>query len=150
MVLSTYESNEAMYAKLKLLGAKGYDLVIPSGYFVEVMAQDDLLAKLDKSKIEGLGNLDPASLNQPFDKGNVLTIPYMWGTVGLLVNKKAVDVSTIKSWKDLARPEFKGRVLLSASKKAYIAVKLGTESSLETVRTALELMQQAKRNFDKN
>ena len=37
----------------------------------------------------------------------------MWGTVGLLVNKKAVDVSTIKSWKDLARPEFKGRVLLS-------------------------------------
>lgn len=113
VVLSTYESNEAMYAKLKLLGAKGYDLVIPSGYFVEVMAQDNLLAKLDKSKIEGLDNLDPASLNQPFDKGNVLTIPYMWGTVGLLVNKKAVDVSTIKSWKDLARPEFKGRVLLS-------------------------------------
>ena len=108
VVLSTYESNEAMYAKLKLLGAKGYDLVVPSGYFVEVMAQDNLLAKLDKSKIKGLGNLDPASLNQPFDKGNALTIPYMWGTVGLLVNKKAVDVSTIKSWKDLARPEFKG------------------------------------------
>lgn len=113
VVLSTYESNEAMYAKLKLLGAKGYDLVVPSGYFVEVMAQDNLLAKLDKSKIKGLDNLDPASLNQPFDKGNALTIPYMWGTVGLLVNKKAVDVSTIKSWKDLARPEFKGRVLLS-------------------------------------
>ena len=46
VVLSTYESNEAMYAKLKLLGAKGYDLVVPSGYFVEVMAQDNLLAKL--------------------------------------------------------------------------------------------------------
>ena len=60
VVLSTYESNEAMYAKLKLLGAKGYDLVVPSGYFVEVMAQDNLLAKLDKSKIKGLGNLDPA------------------------------------------------------------------------------------------
>ena len=41
VVLSTYESNEAMYAKLKLLGAKGYDLVVPSGYFVEVMAQDN-------------------------------------------------------------------------------------------------------------
>ena len=67
VVLSTYESNEAMYAKLKLLGAKGYDLVVPSGYFVEVMAQDNLLAKLDKSKIKGLDNLDPASLNQPFD-----------------------------------------------------------------------------------
>ena len=120
VVLSTYESNEAMYAKLKLLGAKGYDLVVPSGYFVEVMAQDNLLAKLDKSKIKGLDNLDPASLNQPFDKGNALTIPYMWGTVGLLVNKKAVDVSTIKSWKDLARPEFKGRVLLS-DEQAFIS-----------------------------
>ena len=58
VVLSTYESNEAMYAKLKLLGAKGYDLVVPSGYFVEVMAQDNLLAKLDKSKIKGLDNPD--------------------------------------------------------------------------------------------
>ena len=44
----------------------------------------------------------------------------------------------------------KGRVLLSASKKAYIAVKLGTESSLETVRTALELMQQARLRFEKS
>ena len=109
VVLSTYESNEAMYAKLKLLGAKGYDLVVPSGYFVEVMAQDNLLAKLDKSKIKGLGNLDPASLNQPFDRGNALTIPYMWGTVGLLVNKKAVDVSTIKSWKDLRPARIQGQ-----------------------------------------
>ena len=124
VVLSTYESNEAMYAKLKLLGGKGYDLVIPSGYFVEVMAQDNLLATLDKSRIAGLDNLDPASLNQPFDKGNALTVPYMWGTVGLLVNKKAVDVSAVKSWKDLARPEFKGKVLLSDDLRDTFGVAL--------------------------
>lgn len=124
VVLSTYESNEAMYAKLKLLGGKGYDLIIPSGYFVEVMARDGLLASLDKSKITGLENLDPLSLNQPFDKGNALTIPYMWGTVGLLVNKKAVDVSTIKSWKDLARPEFQGKVLLSDDLRDTFGVAL--------------------------
>ena len=124
VVLSTYESNEAMYAKLKLLGGKGYDLVMPSGYFVEVMAQEKLLTTLDKSKIKGLENLDPAALNQPFDKGNALTIPYMWGTVGMLVNKKAVDVSTVKSWKDLARPEFKGKVLMSDDLRDAFGVAL--------------------------
>lgn len=124
VVLSTYESNEAMYAKLKLLGGKGYDLIVPSGYFVEVMARDGLLAPLDKGKITGLENLDQQALNQPFDKGNALTIPYMWGTVGLLVNKKAVDVSTIKSWKDLARPEFKGKVLLSDDLRDTFGVAL--------------------------
>lgn len=124
VVLSTYESNEAMYAKLKLLGGKGYDLIIPSGYFVEVMARDGLLATLDKSRITGLENLDPLSLNQPFDKDNTLTLPYMWGTVGLLVNKKAVDVSTVRSWKDLARPEFKGRVLLSDDLRDTFGVAL--------------------------
>ena len=57
--------------------------------------------------------MDPKFLNPAYDPDNAYSVPYMWGTVGLLVNKKAVDVSTIKSWKDLARPEFKGRVLLS-------------------------------------
>ena len=88
------------------------------------MAQDNLLATLDKSRIAGLDNLDPASLNQPFDKGNALTVPYMWGTVGLLVNKKAVDVSAVKSWKDLARPEFKGKVLLSDDLRDTFGVAL--------------------------
>lgn len=77
VVLSIYEPSEAMYVKLELLGAKEYDLVVPSEYFMKVMAQDNLLAKLDKSKIKGFGNLDPASLNQPFNKGNALTIPYI-------------------------------------------------------------------------
>lgn len=150
VVLSTYESNEAMYAKLKLLDGKGYDLVMPSGYFVEVMAQDNLLAKLDKSKIKGLENLDPSALNQAFDKGNALTIPYMWGTVGLLVNKKAVDVSTIKSWKDLARPEFKGKVLLSDDLRDTFGVALKAcgysinTSNPEEIKAAYEWLKALK------
>ncbi|MEG2004594.1 MAG: spermidine/putrescine ABC transporter substrate-binding protein [Bilophila sp.] len=124
VAISTYESNEAMYAKLKLLQGKGYDLVVPSGYFVEMLAQDKLLAPLDKAKITGLENIDPAALNLVFDKGNVLTIPYMWGTVGLLVNKTAADPATITSWKDLARPEFTGKVLLSDDMRDTLGVGL--------------------------
>ena len=84
VVLSTYESNEAMYAKLKLLGAKGVcDLVVPSGYFVEVMAQDNLLAKLDKSKIKGLGDLQSRLAEPAFRQGQCpdhpLYVGARWG-----------------------------------------------------------------------
>ena len=123
VVLSTYESNEAMYAKLKLLGAKGYDLVVPSGYFVEVMAQDNLLAKLDKSKIKGLGNLDPASLNQPFDKGNALTIPYMWGTVGILYNTTMVE-EPVTSWGILWDEKYAGQIWMYDSVRDSIGITL--------------------------
>lgn len=122
--ISTYESNEAMYAKLKLLQGKGYDLVVPSGYFVEMLAQDNLLTPLDKSKIVGLENIEAAAMDLVFDKGNVLTVPYMWGTVGLLVNRKAADPATITSWKDLTRPEFKGKILLSDDMRDTLGIGL--------------------------
>ncbi|MEG2005582.1 MAG: extracellular solute-binding protein, partial [Bilophila sp.] len=148
--ISTYESNEAMYAKLKLLQGKGYDLVIPSGYFVNMLAQDKLLAPIDKTKITGLENLDPAALNLEFDKGNVLTIPYMWGTVGLLVNKKAVDPTTITGWKDLARPEFKGKVLLSDDMRDTLGIGLRVgghsinSTNPEEIRQAYEWLKALK------
>ena len=113
VVLSTYESNEAMYAKIKLLQGKGYDLIIPSSYFVELLAADKLLAPIDKKAIQGLENLDPASMNLSYDPENTYTVPYMWGTVGILVNTNAVDPAALTSWNDLKSPEFKDRILLS-------------------------------------
>ncbi len=150
VVLSTYESNEAMYAKLKLLQGKGYDLIIPSSYFVELLAQDGLLAPLDKSRIQGLENLDPASLDLPFDKGNALTVPYMWGSVGLLINKREVDPATITSWRDLTRPEFKGRVLLSDDLRDTFGMALKAcghsinSTNPEEIRAAYEWLRELK------
>ncbi len=113
VVYSTYDSNEAMYAKVKLMNAGGYDIVFPSTYFVNRMRREGLLAPLDKSRLPNLKHLDPSLLDKPYDPGNTYSLPYLWGTTAIGVNARMVDPATVKSWRDLWRPEFKGRVMLS-------------------------------------
>ena len=113
VVYSTFETNEAMYAKVKLLRGKDYDVVVPSTYFVENLRNDGLIQELDHSRLTNMGNLDPKLLDQAYDPGNKYSIPYMWGAVGLAYNAKYVKPETLRSWKDLLRPEFKGKIILT-------------------------------------
>lgn len=113
VVYSTYESNEAMYAKVKVLRGKSYDIVVPSTYFIDLMIKDGLLSKLDHSKIQGFENIDPKLLNQAYDPGNAYSIPYMWGSMGIMINTKYVKPGSVTKWSDLLKPEFKGKVMLS-------------------------------------
>jgi len=109
---ATYESNEAMYAKLKLLDGKGYDVVVPSTYYVEKMAKEGLLQLLDKAKLNNFANLDPSLLNKPYDPNNQYSVPYLFSVTGIAINGKAVDASKITKWADLWRPEYKGKIEL--------------------------------------
>lgn len=114
IVYSTYDSNEAMYAKIKVLKKnEGYDLVFPSTYFVDKMRREGLLGEIDKSKLSNLKNLDPSLLDKPYDPGNKFSIPYLWGSSSIAVNAKFVKPDTITSWNDLWRPEFKNRLVLN-------------------------------------
>lgn len=124
VVYSTYESNEAMLAKVKLLKGKTYDVVCPSTYFIPQMIADGLLAELDHSKLPNLAQMDPRLMNQSFDPGNKHSVPYMWGTYGLIVNKKYAKGMEINSWKDLLRPEFKNRIMLSDDPRDTIGMAL--------------------------
>ncbi len=110
---STFESNETMYAKLKLLNGKGYDLVVPSTYYVTILAKDNLLEPLDKAKLPLFNELDPSILNQPFDPNNHYSLPYMWGSTALGFNSEIIASDKVKSWQDLWRPEFAGQLLLT-------------------------------------
>ena len=114
VVYSTYDSNEAMYAKLRLLGSNNsYDLAVPSTYYVSKMRREGLLAKIDKSRLENFGNLDEKLINQPFDPDNSYSVPYLWGSTGIAVNTDKVKPGTISKWRDLWKPEFKDRLLLT-------------------------------------
>ena len=124
VVYSTYDSNEAMYAKLKLLDGKGYDLVIPSTYFIDQMRSEGMLSKIDKNKITNFNDIKPNLVNLPFDPNNEYSIPYMWGSAGILVNKKYIDPATVTSWADLARPEYKGRLLMPDDMRDGIGIGL--------------------------
>lgn len=154
---TTFESNEAMFAKLKLLQGKGYDIVVPSSYFVGLMRQAGMLSKIDKSQLKGLENLDPTVMKQAFDPENDYSIPYMWGLTGLLVNKSVVDPATITSWNDLNRPEFKDKVLLSDDLRDTMGIALKAQGysvnttdpkEIEAAYTWLKVLKPSVRVFD--
>ena len=113
VVYSTFESNEAMFAKVKLLRGKSYDVVVPSGYYVDLLRRDKLAKELDHAKLPNMVNLDPKLMNQEYDPGNKYSLPYMWGVVGIAYNTKHVPEGSITSWSDLLKPEFKNRLILT-------------------------------------
>lgn len=112
VIYDTYSSNEELHAKLKAGGA-GYDVVFPSDYMTTVLVRDGLLEKLDHANIPNLSHIGPQFRGLPFDARNEHTVPYMWGTTGIVINTEKVDPSTVKSWGDLWRPEFKGQLVVT-------------------------------------
>ena len=121
-----YPSNEDALAKLQA-GAQGYDIVVPSGYMVEIMIGEGLLMELDHSKIPNLDNLDPQFRDPPFDVGNKFHIPKDFGTTGYGVRTEFVK-EEMKSWEDFYRlaPKYSGRysVLDSAAEVVGSALKM--------------------------
>ena len=109
---ATYESNEAMYAKIKLMNGQGYDLVVPSTFYVEKLKAEQLIQPIQKEKLSNYKNLDPNMLNKPFDPNNVYSVPYLWGATSIAVNGNDVDASQIRSWADLWKPEFSGKLMI--------------------------------------
>ena len=119
IIYSTFESNEEMYAKLKLTEntGSGYDLVFPSSYYVNKMIKENMLQPLDKSKLSNLKQVPKHLLNKEFDPENKYSLPYVYGLTGIEVNSDDIDPKTITSWADLWKPEFKHKVLLAMHAK---------------------------------
>ncbi|MDO5047227.1 MAG: spermidine/putrescine ABC transporter substrate-binding protein [Anaerococcus sp.] len=110
VVMETYDSNEAMITKIKQ-NSTDFDIVIPSEYAVEMMRDQGLLEKLDHSKIKGLENIDPRFLNPAYDPGNEYSIPYFWGTFGIIYNTKTFNEEDFSSWRNLWDEKFRGKIL---------------------------------------
>ena len=97
--LSTYSSNEEMLAKIQG-GATGYDIVFPSVHMQDIMAKLDLLEKTDINTYEGFKNIDPTFLRAKSDPNGEYCLPYAWGSVGIMYNRKVLG-KDITGWKDL-------------------------------------------------
>lgn len=106
----TFDSNEAMYTKIKQ-GGTTYDIAVPSDYMIDKMRQEDLLVKLDKSKLVGFENIGQEFLAKSFDESNDYSIPYFWGTVGIVYNTTMLETAP-EHWEDLWRPDYKNQVML--------------------------------------
>lgn len=120
----TFDSNEAMYTKIKQ-GGTTYDIAVPSDYTIDKMIKENLLVKLDKSKLKGLENIGHEFLAKSFDPNNDYSIPYFWGTVGIVYNDKMVKTPP-KHWEDLWRPEYRNIIMLIDGAREVMGLGLNT------------------------
>lgn len=95
VVMDNFDSNEQMY--IKVANGESYDVLVPSDYMIQRLIQEDMLQKLDKSKIQsGLDQLNPDILGLPYDPNNDYSVPYFWGTVGIVYDKTKVSVEDLE------------------------------------------------------
>ncbi|MFH1155735.1 MAG: spermidine/putrescine ABC transporter substrate-binding protein [Pseudomonadota bacterium] len=102
--LDLYESNEDMLAKLQAGGVRQYDIIVPSDYILPTLINLKLIQKLDHAKLPNLKNLFPRFTETTFDPGNVYTVGWQWGTVGLVYNTKKIKAEDAASWSILFDP----------------------------------------------
>ncbi len=95
VVMENFESNEQMY--IKVANGESYDILVPSDYMIERLIQEDLIQKLDQSKLNCLDNLAEGVKGLPYDPKNEYSIPYFWGTVGIVYDKTKVSEEDLKN-----------------------------------------------------
>ncbi len=125
VVYETFDSNEAMMTKIEQ-GGTSYDISIPSEYAIEKMKENDLLLPIDHSLLPNLKNIDPYFLDLSFDHKNEYSVPYFWGTVGIVYNPNLLDGQTFESWDSLWDPDLKGKVLLVDGAREVIGMGLNS------------------------
>ncbi len=148
VVYENYASNEEMYYKLKS-GNANYDVVFPSDYMIEKMIKENMLLPLDKQNIPNLKNIDPKLLNIPFDPGNQYSVPYFWGTLGILYNTEKVT-ETVDSWSILWNEAYAKKILMYDSQRDSIGIALAllgysiNSTNTDELNKAYELLVQQK------
>ena len=117
VIVENFDSNEMMYTKL--MAGDRYDVVIPSDYMIERLMKEDFLQPLDKSLIPNMENMSDAVLGMSYDPQNDWSIPYFWGSVGLVYNHENVDPAVIEreGWEILRNTDYAGHVYIYDSER---------------------------------
>lgn len=118
----TFATNEEMYTKIKNGGTQ-YDIAIPSDYMIEKMIKEDMLEPIDMSKIENYANIDDQFKDLAFDPTNSYSVPYFWGTVGIIYNTDLIT-DEITSWSDLWNEKYADEFTMVDSQRDSIMVAL--------------------------
>ena len=108
---STYDSNESMYAKLSG-GGITVDVIIPSDYMVGRMRQEGMLQELNYDNIPNAQYIDPSFRGMAYDPEDKYSVPYTWGTVGIIYNTKYVDEADVTGWELLWNEKYADKILM--------------------------------------
>jgi len=122
IVYEEFDTNEDMYVKIANNSGK-YDVAIPSDYMIRRMINEDMLIPIDMEKITNYGGIEDRHKNLPFDPDNAYSVPYMWGTVGILYNTTMVD-EEVDSWDILWSPKYAKKIFMINSIRDSIGITL--------------------------
>jgi len=138
--VDNFATNEDMYTKIKGGGAN-YDLAIPSDYMIEKMINEDMLEPIDLTAVPNYSNIDDRFKNLVYDPTNEYSVPYMWGTLGILYNKTMVS-DPVDSWDILWNPKYTGQIFMYSSMRDSMAAaqkKLGYSLNTTNVTELLNV-----------
>lgn len=145
----TFDSNESMYTKLKT-GGTTYDVIIPSDYMISKLIEENMLEPLNFDNIPNYQYIDESFRNQSYDPANAYSVPYTWGTVGLIYNSQYVSAADAASWNCLWNEKYSGKILMFDNPRDAFAIAesilgygLNTENEDE-LRAAAELLTEQK------
>ena len=123
VVYETFESNEMMYTKLA--SGESYDIIIPSDYMIERLIKEEWLQPIQWDLIENKDNLMDEVMNKSYDPGNAYSVPYFWGTVGILYDTTVVDEADLADgWNVLMNEKYKGNLYMYDSERDSFMVAL--------------------------
>ena len=148
----TFDSNESMYTKLKT-GGTTFDVIIPSDYIIAKLISEDMLEPLDFSNLPNNEYIDEAFRNQAYDPENTYSVPYTWGTVGLIYNKNYVSDEDAESWSCLWNSKYQGKLLMFDNPRdAFMTAQMILGQDLNTTNkadwdAAAELLKKGKNNL---
>ena len=146
---STFDSNEVMYTKIAA-GGIVVDLIIPSDYMIARMIEEDMLLELNFDNIPNYQYIDDNFRNTVYDPENKYSVPYAWGTVGIVYNSKYVDEADLTGWDLLWNEKYEDKILMyDNSRDAFGIAQLMLGYSLNTtneaeLRDCAELLAQQK------
>lgn len=141
-----FDSNETLYAQMKS-GATGYDVIIPSDYMISRMIEEDMLQKLDFANIPNYANIMDDYKTAEYDPTGEYSVPYTWGTVGLIYNTTMVE-GTIDSWDALWDEKYKGNILMFDNPRDAFGIalkKLGYSQNTTDVKQLEEAAEELKK-----
>lgn len=146
---TNYATNEELYAKLKGGGAY-YDVIIPSDYMISKMIKEDMLQKLDMDNIPNFKYIMPSFVDPAYDEKNEYSVPYTWGTVGIIYNKDMVDIPEEDiDWNILWNEDYTDQILMFDNPRDAFAIaeimmgySLNTEDPVELNAAADKLKEQ--------
>ena len=117
VVMENFDSNEQMY--IKVANGETYDVLVPSDYMIQRLIGEDYLQKLDKTKLDCMDKLCEDVIGLPYDPNNDYSIPYFWGTAGIVYDKNQVDIEDLEreGFEIFRDPKYRGNIYLYDSER---------------------------------